>query len=118
MGALIGAISGLVGGMGRTAAMVALLSTIAAVLMAWVPWFRDFMLWFGKTIFGAVLAALAGLLSAIPVPAWLESAGDWMGAIPAGVAYFVSPLQFGTGLTIMLSAYTLRFLIRRIPVIG
>lgn len=81
-------------------------------------WLRDLLLWVPRKIWEAVLDALAAIITAIPVPSWIDSATSWFEAIPDGVLYVMGPFQVGTGLAILLGAWVLRFLIRRIPVIG
>jgi hypothetical protein len=41
-----------------------------------------------------------------------------LGGIPGSVWYFLDLFNFSAGLSAMFSAYTTRFLIRRLPVIG
>jgi hypothetical protein len=65
-----------------------------------------------------VLAGLAAVLSAMPVPDWLSGATGAVANIPPGVAYLIGTMHIATGCGIMISAYTIRFLIRRLPVIG
>ncbi len=77
-----------------------------------------FVLWCIVKIFLVVADGLLFLLEAIPVPEWLQQAGINVAAIPPGVWYFLGPFQFGAGLSWLLSALLLRFMIRRLPVIG
>lgn len=43
---------------------------------------------------------------------------DVFNGIPAGLWYFLDLMQFSSGFSMVLSAYLLRFMIRRIPFIG
>jgi|SRR5690606_11367143 len=54
----------------------------------------------------------------IPVPDFVYQAGGAMSSIPPGVMFFLSAFQVGPGLAMILGAYVLRFLVRRIPIIG
>lgn len=81
-------------------------------------WLRDLLLWVPKKIWEWVLDGVAAVLEAIPVPSWLSSAGSVFDAIPDGVLYFAQALQLPAGLSMVISAYVIRFLIRRIPIIG
>lgn len=47
-----------------------------------------------------------------------SSLNSSFGGIGAGVWYFLDLFQVSTGVSAVVSAYTLRFMIRRIPVIG
>lgn len=103
--------------------MQAIIDTVAgwfATLFGWLQdawgWVVDFFTWLGMSIFSGVVKAVTVVLAAIPVPDWFQNI-DFSG-VPPAVAYFGEPFRFGTGIGIMVSAYTIRFLIRRIPVIG
>ena len=65
-----------------------------------------------------MLDGLAAVIEAIPVPGFMANLGNYLGGLDSGVAWFAQTLQLGTGLTFVLGAYVLRFLIRRIPIIG
>ena len=83
-----------------------------------LAWFKDLMLWIPRKLTELVLDGLALLIEAIPVPSFLLNAPGFLGAIDPTVAYFLEGFAFAEGLTIIFSAYVLRFLIRRIPVVG
>ncbi len=81
-------------------------------------WLLSFLKWAAAWVWQTVLDALVAVLNAIPVPDWLSSAAAVVGSIPPSVAFFLGALQIPSGLAIILGAYTIRFLIRRIPLIG
>lgn len=81
-------------------------------------WLRDLLLWVPKKLWELFLDGVAAVLEAIPVPSWLSGAGAVFDAIPDGVIYFAQALQLPAGLSMVLGAYVLRFIIRRIPIIG
>lgn len=78
----------------------------------------DILLYIPKKILELILYGLASLIEAIPVPDFIQNIPALFSQIGAYVWYFLDPFQIGTGLSIILSAYVLRFLIRRIPFIG
>ncbi|BCY03532.1 DUF2523 family protein [Stutzerimonas stutzeri] len=89
----------------------------------------DFFNEFFSTLFEAIRAAISELfihiqgwawavIYSLPVPDFVYDAKDALQGIPPSVVYFTSAFQIGPGLTIILGAYVLRFLIRRIPIIG
>jgi hypothetical protein len=84
-------------------------------ILAWVLGFID---WVFIECAKLVLAGLAAVLAAIPVPSWVSGASGAVASIPAGVAYLIGTMHIADGCTIMVSAYTIRFLIRRLPVVG
>lgn len=81
-------------------------------------WFQDetkaMVVWASEQLFNGAIDAL----NAIPMPAWADNAASFAAGIPAGVWYFASIADLQFGATVIASAYTIRFLIRRIPVIG
>ena len=74
--------------------------------------FAFFALYFIVLEFTPVLANLIGLDSLA------NSISNLFGGLPSGVLYFLAIFKVGTGLKIVFSAYVIRFIIRRIPVIG
>jgi len=64
----------------------------------------------------SILGAFVTVLELIPAPDWATNVGSLQ--IPEGVAWFVSAFELPFGAAVMVSAWTIRFLIRRIPVIG
>lgn len=95
-------------------AMDFLIKFIKAIL----TWLFDFVTWGLEQCWNLLCIGLAAVLNAIPVPSWLVSAPSVIGSMPSGVAYVLGAFRVGDGLTILLAAYTLRFVIRRIPLIG
>lgn len=81
-------------------------------------WLRDLLLWVPRKIWELVLDAMAAMIEGIPVPEWIANIGDMFDAIPDGVIYFCQALQLPAGVSMILGAYVLRFLIRRLPVVG
>lgn len=72
-------------------------------------WFKEMLYW--------LMGLLASILELIPVPDWVDDA-DSLGHLSSDIAFYVAPMQLGEGIGIILTAYTIRFIIRRIPVIG
>ncbi len=70
-------------------------------------------------IIGIFIALIIGSVVAfesLATPQFLSSVSQI--SMPSGVAFFADAFQLDSGLAIIVSAYTLRFLIRRIPIIG
>ena len=76
----------------------------------------EILFYIPSVIWQRILDALAFLLENIPVPADLAAGIDWSAL--ADMAYFFDVFGVETGLGLVAGAYTIRFLIRRIPVIG
>lgn len=98
--------------------MAALLRGILAWLGDALAFIVDLAEWVVVKWATMILDALIALLSLIPPPAWLAELSGNIGSINPGILYFVSPFQFGTGFSWVVSAFLLRFLIRRIPLVG
>lgn len=91
-----------------------LIQMIVKALQWLVSWVEFAAEWVWNELMGAFLA----VLNAIPVPQWLTDAPMVVGSIPSSVAFFMAALQVPSGLSIILGAYVIRFIIRRIPLIG
>ena len=105
--------------------MQTIFETIKAFFAAvwdWIVGFFGFLIeslqWVFKWAISTVLEALIALLSAIPVPEWLTSVGGLMGAVPSSVLWGAQFVQLPYGLSVMGSALLLRFMIRRLPIVG
>jgi len=83
-----------------------------------LDWLLLFVDWVFLECAKFVLAGLAAVMAAIPVPSWVSGASGAVAAIPAGVAYLIGSMHIADGCTILVSAYIIRFLIRRLPIIG
>ena len=82
--------------------------TFAEIYEFWIDgWF-----W----LFEQFLTPFVVVLENIPAPAFANNMGSL--TLPSGVAWFASALELPTGASIMASAWTLRFVIRRLPFIG
>ena len=83
-----------------------------------IAWLVGFVQWALTWLWDTLLGALITVLNAIPVPAWISGAPGVVSSIPGSVAFFLGAFQIPTGLAIIFGAYTIRFIIRRIPLIG
>lgn len=87
-------------------------------MISFKDWLRDLLLWIPKKVWEGILDAVAAVLEAIPVPAFLDDIAGLWAAIPSEVVFFAEALELPVGIGMVIAAYTGRFLIRRIPVIG
>jgi hypothetical protein len=94
------------------------MSFLINFLQQLAQWLQDLLIGFPLYILGLLLTGLEALIAAIPVPSFFSSAAGWVAAIPAFPAFLLQGLQIASGLVIVLSAYVIRFLIRRLPFIG
>lgn len=68
-----------------------------------------------EDFYNLILDSVVGLIEAIPVPAWAQNVTM---EVPPYVAWGLGLFEVGTGASIIMGAYVVRFLIRRIPFIG
>ena len=94
------------------------MGSLIAFITRILTWIVDFASWCIEKAWDLLCVGLAAVLSAIPVPTWLQDAPAVIGAMPASVAYVVQGLHLSEGIAIVVGAYGIRFLIRRIPLIG
>lgn len=81
-------------------------------------WLLDAFLYIPKKLWELLLDAFATVIEAIPVPEFINTAGNAFGSIPPNILFFANFFALGEGITMILSAYVLRFIIRRLPIIG
>lgn len=74
--------------------------------------FTSLILW----AYESVVMGLASFFDAIPLPAFLTNMTSYR--LPDVVAWAAEPFALPSGVAIIATAYTLRFIIRRLPVIG
>jgi hypothetical protein len=94
------------------------MSSLIDFLSQILTWLKDLLLWLPRKLCELILDGLAVVIEAIPVPGFLDSAPGWLGGIEPTIVYFLEGFAFAEGLTIIFSAYVLRFLIRRLPIVG
>lgn len=81
--------------------------------LAWIGnEIKQIFLW----VYDAILSSFAKILEMLPVPAFLQNMQPF--TIPSTVAWAAEALNLQFGLTVIVAAYTARFILRRIPVIG
>lgn len=83
-----------------------------------LEWVVELLLWVPRKIYELITQGLGDFFHAIPVPTFIQNLGSLTASIDPGIAYFGAPLQIGACLGIIVGAYIIRFLIRRIPLIG
>lgn len=83
-----------------------------------LDWLLDVLLYIPKKIYEWLLDSFAWIIENIPVPDFFTSMAGAFANTPLGVVYFLDIFLINEGLAIVLAAYLLRFIIRRIPFIG
>jgi hypothetical protein len=79
-------------------------------------WLSDEFKAFWIYIYDSFMGGLAAVVESIPVPDFLANAQ--IVHLPNSVSWFLDAFNIGTGLFIVVGAYTARFILRRIPFIG
>ena len=78
----------------------------------------DFIETLPQWIFFQLSEGIVSFFNAIPVPDFFYQAGNAMQSIPSEVQFFASMFRLDFGVTTVLLAYLIRFVIRRLPIIG
>lgn len=81
----------------------------------YLGWLADEISLIFLNIFNSILEGLVYILSLIPVPDFLLNTSF---TLPPSIAYYAQTFNISFGIGIIVSAYTFRFLLRRIPFIG
>jgi hypothetical protein len=82
----------------------------------WLLWLLEAMGNGALYLLEALLNGLAFVYESIPVPSFLESLPSL--SLPPSVLWTAEPFQIPSGVGIIVTAYTARFILRRIPFIG
>jgi hypothetical protein len=102
--------------------MIAAISSFASWLWGIVAqvatWALDVGLWIPRKTYELLLDALGYVLGALPVPEVIALHAGALSAISGPVLWWLSILQVPAGLSMVLAAYGVRFVIRRLPFIG
>ncbi|MAT82998.1 MAG: hypothetical protein CMD39_01785 [Gammaproteobacteria bacterium] len=89
-----------------------------------IPWQEiwndiiDVLLWWPRRVFELLTVGLAELIIAIPVPDWVANIPAQFSGLIAGIEWAFWLFNVKAGLGIVISAYGLRFIIRRLPIVG
>jgi hypothetical protein len=81
-------------------------------------WLLDVLLFVPRKIYELLLQGLAAFINWIPVPQFMIDLNSNAGAMWASIGWWAEIAQIPEGVTLVLTAYGLRFIVRRLPVIG
>lgn len=95
-----------------------MLDTIRQWIVEFTDWLLEILLWLPRELFALFMDALASLVESIPVPDFVNQAAGAFGSIPSNVLFFAHYFAVSEGIAFVLAAYLIRFIIRRIPMIG
>lgn len=87
---------------------------LLSVLQQIIQFFVDIVIAVADWLWQAMLS----LISSSAIVGLIDVAGGLFDSIDSSVWYFMSIFQIPYGITVVLGAYVLRFLVRRIPFIG
>lgn len=79
-------------------------------------WLLDVVLWLPRQLFSLLLDGLVAVISAIPVPDWVLYLD--LGSAAAVIGWTAGVIRLKEGVAIVLGAYFIRFMIRRLPWFG
>lgn len=80
--------------------------------------FINFIENFPQWIFHQICEGVVSFFNSIPVPSFFSQASSAMQSIPPEVLYFTAMFRLDFGVSVVLLALLIRFVIRRIPIIG
>ena len=87
-------------------------------LSTFAQWIADFFLYIPRQIFSLFTDGMVSIINSIMPNLNSSSITSAWAQIPSGVLYLVGWFQLGQGITALLAAYSIRFIIRRLPVVG
>ena len=83
-----------------------------------LSWFVDEIKLIFVFLLDAVFQGALSLIEAIPAPDFLLNASSLSLSLPSQVLFFTTLFKLPQGVSLVVSAYILRFAVRRIPFIG
>ena len=81
-------------------------------------WALSYVPYLAYLVVEEIIQALVTVIVGIPAPALYADISSQYGSVMGDLGGLASNLDIGTPLTMIFGAYTVRFLIRRIPFIG
>lgn len=90
-------------------------------LHAFGEWLLSLLLYIPQKIYELITDVVVGLIDSIFAlcsACDFSTLGSNLAALPVATLFILGWFKIGTGLTIITSAYTVRFLIRRLPFFG
>ena len=87
-------------------------------LTAFADWLINLLLYVPRQIYSLFGDALESSINGIMDVINFSGVSTAWASIPGGVLYLAGWFHVGQGITTLLVAYTVRFLIRRLPVVG
>jgi len=83
-----------------------------------LKWLLDLVLWVPREIYAELMESVLGLLQELDTGEGVQLMSSSYGELDGFIRYVIAGLNLEYGLSILFGAYVIRFLIRRIPVIG
>jgi len=99
-------------------ALTDLANWFSDVIVAIANWTLAVLLYVPQQLFSLLVDALLAVLQAIPAPAWVATTYSAAASLAAPVVWWLDLFQAQTFIAVWAGSSVLRFLIRRIPVIG
>jgi len=81
-------------------------------------WLKDLLLYLPRKLWAELLDSFASMIEALGVPAFIQQAQSAFDGIPPVMIFFATKFAVPEGVAMLLAALVLRFLLRRIPLIG
>lgn len=98
--------------------LLGLFQSVLNWLLAVLDWLLEYVGYLLYSLFEAVLSGLVSVLLAIPRPDVFTQVESSFCSNFSALGYAANGIDIGSPLTLIFSAYVLRFVIRRLPVIG
>lgn len=87
-------------------------------LSDFAAWLKDLLLWVPLKLWELLLDGLASVIEAIPVPDFVNSAQGYFNGISPQILWVLNLFAVPEGMTMVMAALVLRFVVRRLPVVG
>ncbi|MCY1314600.1 hypothetical protein D9M68_486370 [compost metagenome] len=83
-----------------------------------LDWFYDLILWIPRKLFAATLDELATYLESIAPPEFMTQAKQLLAQWGPQLGWFFDIIEFNWGMSLVVSAYTMRYVWSWLPFVG
>lgn len=92
--------------------------TIICVVIAFANYLLDLLIYIPQQIFALFGQGFVAFFNLIPIPSFISSMQSYVDFLSTTMGYFFILLRLNSVSVIIIGAYIVRFIIRRIPLVG
>lgn len=98
--------------------LICIQETILCVFRAIMLWLESLVLWFPRIAYADIMSWFSAFISGLDFITRIQQIYTLISSLVPQIGFFLDLAKSDVGIGIVISAYLLRFFIRRLPVIG